>query len=302
MAPTAELHLVRQRHGPVGPSLATIRKESNHVAHSTNADCRRRDYPYLPIRLPVFKFAGQRAEGPRTPRWRIAFAPSKPGSRTLKSTRETRKTSSSERKRTWLSWKNSPAWTASNWPICTTSATGCKTNSEAWSTRAGRFRPKRRGQLAKISKRYGSLFFDPTIGVSKFDTDILFDEGDDTLKPGAEDVLRKLVQELNSPEGQELKVVVVGHTDDRLIAKKPVREKYSDNFRLSTARAHAVGDALRTLGLAHERMIITGAGPHQPVAPNTAEEDRRKNRRVELFVLGPDVPVIGWTETTPSLY
>jgi len=94
----------------------------------------------------------------------------------------------------------------------------------------------------------------------------------------------------------------VGHTDDRLIAKKPVREKYADNFRLSTARAHVVGDALRSLGLEHERMIVMGAGPHQPVAPNTAEDDRRKNRRVELFVLGPDVPVIGWTETTPSLY
>ena len=159
-----------------------------------------------------------------------------------------------------------------------------------------------RGQLAKISQRYGSLFFDPATGVSKFDNDVLFDDGDDMLKPGAEDVLRKLAAELKSPEGQDLKVVIVGHTDDRLIAKKPVREKYADNFRLSTARAHTIGDTLRNLGLAHERMIIIGAGPHQPVAVSTSEEDRRKNRRVEIFVLGPDVPVIGWTESIPSLY
>ena len=162
--------------------------------------------------------------------------------------------------------------------------------------------PQTKGQLAKISQRYGSLFFDPATGVSKFDTDVLFDDGDDSLKPGAEDVLRELAAELKSPEGQDLKVVIVGHTDDRLIAKKPVREKYADNFRLSTARAHTIGDTLRNLGLAHERMIIVGAGPHQPVAPSTSEEDRRKNRRVEIFVLGPDVPVIGWTESIPSLY
>ena len=67
----------------------------------------------------------------------------------------------------------------------------------------------------------------------------------DMLKPGAKDVLAKLVAELRSPEGDGLKLVVVGHTDDRLIAKKPVREKFADNFRLSTARAHAVGDTLR---------------------------------------------------------
>jgi chemotaxis protein MotB len=162
--------------------------------------------------------------------------------------------------------------------------------------------PATRGHLAKISERYGSLFFDPATGVSKFDSDVVFDDGDDSLKPGAEEVLRKLVSEMKSPEGQELKLVIVGHTDERLIAKKPVREKYADNFRLSTARAHTVADTLRNLGLAHDRMIIVGAGPHQPVAPSASEEDRQKNRRVEIFVLGPDVPVIGWTESIPSLY
>ena len=31
-------------------------------------------------------------------------------------------------------------------------------------------------------------------------------------------------------------------------------------------------------------------------------ELRAANRRVELFVMAPDVPLIGWTETTPTLY
>ena len=122
----------------------------------------------------------------------------------------------------------------------------------------------------------------------------------DFPKPGI--VFKDITPVLQSPEGRDLRVVVVGHTDDKLIAKKPAREKYSDNFRLSTSRAHAVADSLRELGLPHERVIVIGVGPHQPIAPNTSEENRRKNRRVELFVTAPNVPVIGWTETIPSLY
>lgn len=157
-------------------------------------------------------------------------------------------------------------------------------------------------RLAGISQRYPSLQFDPFLGAGKLDTDLLFDEGEAVLKPGAEDVLRDLVALLHSPEAQDLKVLVVGHTDDRQIAGKPVREKYPNNFHLSAQRALAVSDELRRLGLEPERMGVAGFGPHQPVAPNLTGEDRRKNRRVELFVMVPDVPVIGWAESTPGLY
>ncbi len=71
---------------------------------------------------------------------------------------------------------------------------------------------------------------------------------------------------------------------------------------IGIAASHTVADTLRNLGLAQERMLIMGVGPDQPVAPSASEEDRRKNRRVEIFVMGPDVPVIGWTDSTPSLY
>ena len=64
----------------------------------------------------------------------------------------------------------------------------------------------------------------------------------------------------------------------------------------------AVSDALRRLGLEPERMGVAGCGLHQPVAPNLTGEDRAKNRRVELFVMAPEVPVVGWTESTPTLY
>lgn len=157
-------------------------------------------------------------------------------------------------------------------------------------------------RLADISRRYPSLHFDPNTGVSKLDTDILFDTGSAVLKPGAEPVLKELAQVLASPQARDLRLMVAGHTDDRQVARKPARDKYSDNFQLSTDRAVVVADSLKRFGVAEQRMAVAGFGASQPVAPNVTQQDRQKNRRVELFVMAPDVPVIGWTETTPSLY
>ena len=162
--------------------------------------------------------------------------------------------------------------------------------------------PKTEAQLARVSKRYGNLAFAPGGGVSKLDTDILFGEGDDELKPGAKGVLQELASLLNSDDGEGLKVLLVGHTDDQKVSRKPARDRFENNFDLSTARARRVGDTLQQMGVSADRIGIAGYGPHQPIAPNTSEEDRRKNRRVEIFVMAQEVPVVGWTESTPSLY
>ncbi len=166
----------------------------------------------------------------------------------------------------------------------------------------GRVPPEVSRQLTELSKRFPSLQFDPKTGLSKFDSDILFDSGEAELKPEAEKVLAELARILNTPEGKELRVMVAGHTDNQRIAGRPTREKYPTNFHLSTARAHAVAELLRGKGMEEHRVGVAGFGAHQPIAPNATPEDRRKNRRVELFVLAPHVPIVGWTETIPSVY
>ncbi len=157
-------------------------------------------------------------------------------------------------------------------------------------------------QLAEVSEKYSSLHFDPVTGISKLDTDVLFDSGRAGLKPGAEKVLGGLVRVLNTHQARNLKVLVVGHTDSRRIADKAAREKYPNNFHLSTARANAVADLMRGQGLGEQRLGVAGFGSHQPIAPNAAPRDRQKNRRVEIFVMSPDVPVVGWTDSMPTLY
>lgn len=157
-------------------------------------------------------------------------------------------------------------------------------------------------RLAEIARRYPSLQFDPQSGVAKLDTDILFDSGTDQVKPGAEEVLAELVKLMKMPEAKDLRLMVVGHTDDRQIAGRPVREKFGTNFHLSAGRALAVAEQLQKLGLTEDRMGVAGFGAHQPVATNTTAKERLKNRRVEIFLVAPEVPVIGWTESIPTVY
>jgi chemotaxis protein MotB len=157
-------------------------------------------------------------------------------------------------------------------------------------------------QLADLSRRYPSLSFDPVAGIGKLDTDVLFDSGQAELKPAAQAMLAALGRILQSEEAGDLKVMVVGHTDDQPLAGKAVRERFASNFHLSTARALAVADQLRRQGLSERRIGVAGFGPNLPVAPNAEAGDRQKNRRVEIFVMAPDVPVVGWTDSIPGVY
>ncbi|HKD37685.1 MAG TPA: OmpA family protein, partial [Pirellulales bacterium] len=67
-------------------------------------------------------------------------------------------------------------------------------------------------------------------------------------------------------------------------------------------RARTVAKYLAKSGVAEQRMGVAGYGGQQPVAPNNTPTDRRRNRRVEIFIVPPDTPIVGWTETSPSLY
>lgn len=158
------------------------------------------------------------------------------------------------------------------------------------------------GRLADLAQRYPALQLDPKTGACKLDTDLLFDSGDAELKPGAERVLRDFAELFQSSEARELKLMVVGHADSQGIKGREVRERYPNNWHLSAGRALAVADHLRKAGIPEERMGVVGYGQHQPISPNDTSEARQKNRRVELFVLGPETPVVGWSDTTGRIY
>jgi chemotaxis protein MotB len=159
-----------------------------------------------------------------------------------------------------------------------------------------------RGRLAELSQRYPMFHYDEQTGIAKVDSDILFDSGEDFLKPGAEQMLRELAAVLNAPQAEDLKVMVVGHTDDERIAGRETRHRFANNWYLSTARAVAVADQLQKEGVDQQRLGVAGFAENQPLQPNQSPLARQENRRVEIFVMGPDVPVVGMTETLTNLY
>lgn len=150
-----------------------------------------------------------------------------------------------------------------------------------------------------LAKKYPEFQFDPQTGVSKIDSDILFDSGSAQLAPRAQELLRKFAEIINRNDVKKLNVLVVGHTDDRPIAKQSTAQAHPTNWHLSTHRAISVVQLLEKSGVDGPRMGATGYGPYQPVAPNTTDENRRQNRRVEIFVLAPDSVVAEW-QTGPS--
>jgi chemotaxis protein MotB len=159
-----------------------------------------------------------------------------------------------------------------------------------------------RKRLIKVSDRTPGLKFDPQTGIAKFEYDILFDSGETQLKPDAQKALAEVAAVLNTRDASDLRVFIAGHTDRQRIARRSPDGSRSTNFDLSTARALAVAHELDRRGVKNHRLAVAGFGPSQPIAPNVTARDRRKNRRVELFLTAPEVPIVGWVETIPSVY
>ena len=157
------------------------------------------------------------------------------------------------------------------------------------------------GRIADLARRYPSLQYDPDTGISKLDTDVLFDSGKADLKPEIKQMLGEFADIFGAPEARDLKVMVVGHTDSQGIKGREVRERYPSNWHLSAGRALSVAEYLRSAGIPEQRMGVAGFGQFQPIAANDSGEARQKNRRVEIFLLGPETPVVGWTDNQALL-
>jgi outer membrane protein OmpA-like peptidoglycan-associated protein len=104
-------------------------------------------------------------------------------------------------------------------------------------------------------------------------SDVLFDTGQATLKPGADRALNRLAQFLKDSPGTHL--VIEGHTDS------VGTDDY--NLALSQRRAQAVADALSSRGVEASRAEAKGLGKAYPVASNDTQAGRQQNRRVEII-------------------
>lgn len=101
---------------------------------------------------------------------------------------------------------------------------------------------------------------------------VQFDYKQAVIKPQYYPILDEAVEILK--KNPDLKIRIQGHTCDIGGAKY--------NLGLSERRAEAVKKYFIKKGIAKERLSTIGYGLTKPIAPNTNEENRKKNRRVEL--------------------
>lgn len=104
---------------------------------------------------------------------------------------------------------------------------------------------------------------------------IFFESGKFELSPKSGVELQKILQLLR--QNPALKIEISGHTDD--VGKE------ADNLRLSQSRAKSVGDFLLKNGINPSQFRCEGYGKTRPLGPNTTEENRRQNRRIEMKIL-----------------
>jgi len=107
--------------------------------------------------------------------------------------------------------------------------------------------------------------------------DISFDTGSAAIKPELRAVLDPFA---NSLQGDPAALVtIVGHTDST--------GSNELNQRLSIERANSVRDYIVVRGVSAARVSTAGRGELEPVADNSTESGRARNRRVEIFLREP---------------
>ncbi len=130
----------------------------------------------------------------------------------------------------------------------------------------------------KLSEQLNSILQtrDTARGLIVSMSDVLFDTGKYSLKPGAREKLAKVAGILLAYPG--LNIEVGGYTDN--VGGDAMNQMLSEN------RAGSVRDYLVQQGVASTSVSARGFGNSLPVASNDNSAGRQQNRRVELLVSG----------------
>ncbi|MGZ0051807.1 OmpA family protein [Brevibacillus gelatini] len=108
---------------------------------------------------------------------------------------------------------------------------------------------------------------------------ILFASGSADLEEQGKEVVGTVARVL---QRYAYKVRIEGYTDDVPISHSP----YKSNWELSSARAIAVmREMVDAYSLPASRFTVAGWGEYRPLVDNSNEENRARNRRVEVIIL-----------------
>ena len=119
----------------------------------------------------------------------------------------------------------------------------------------------------------------------------------DPIGPAADRRIRKPRNAAFLAQHPELKIHVIGHTDNVPI-RGNARLRFPTNWELSTARAlAAVRFLTERAGVDPRRLGAVGYGEYRPVADNSTPEGRARNRRIAITILPDELAVADTAET-----
>lgn len=141
------------------------------------------------------------------------------------------------------------------------------TIGDIWDDHAG-------GYITNIRIAKGAVpLYDRMMSDGKFITyGITFDVGKSTIKPESMGEINRIVKLMT--DNPDLKFSVEGHTDST--------GNEASNQTLSEQRSQAIVAKLVELGISADRLTASGKGQSSPIADNSTDEGRAKNRRVEF--------------------
>lgn len=135
---------------------------------------------------------------------------------------------------------------------------------------------KLKDRMADYAERGANVEYKNGMVYLTLDDKLLFRSGSSKVGKDGETVLGTFASVLN--EYPKMKVIVVGHTDDRA-------GRGGDNWTLSTERANNVVRALKDMKLDPARFTSAGQGEYNPVGDNSTAEGRAANRRTEIILV-----------------
>lgn len=139
---------------------------------------------------------------------------------------------------------------------------------------------------AKILEQLGGLIDMGDVTIERTEGEVIirlqdrfaFELGSEIIQPQFRAMLMEIKTLLRDIQGE---FVVSGHTDNL-----PIRtQRFRSNWELSAARAASVVHELTQDGsIPPERFKVEGYADTLPIADNETEEDRARNRRVEILI------------------
>jgi outer membrane protein OmpA-like peptidoglycan-associated protein len=105
-------------------------------------------------------------------------------------------------------------------------------------------------------------------------SDISFDTGRADIKPNLRPILDQFASGLANQPNTEVRII--GHTDNV--------GSDATNDPLSIQRAQSTRQYLAARGVDPNRVMVAGRGEREPVADNSTDAGRARNRRVEIYL------------------